>query len=32
MRKFLRDNGLSLVWFGLFFLAFIIGQTVVGHR
>ena len=32
MRKFLRDNGLSLVWFGLFFLAFIIGQTVAGHR
>ena len=32
MRKFLRDNGLSLVWFGLFFLAFIIGQTVMGHH
>ncbi|HEY9282016.1 MAG TPA: DUF6766 family protein [Pyrinomonadaceae bacterium] len=32
MRKFLRDNGLSLVWFGLFFIAFIVGQTVAGHR
>ena len=32
MRKFLRDNGLSLVWFGLFFFAFIIGQTVTGQR
>jgi hypothetical protein len=32
MRRFLRDNGLSLVWFGLFFLAFIIGQTLAGHR
>jgi hypothetical protein len=32
MRRFFRDNGLSLVWFGLFFLAFIIGQTVVGQR
>ncbi len=32
MRKLLRDNGLSLVWFGLFFLAFIFGQTLAGHR
>jgi hypothetical protein len=32
MRRFLRDNGLSVVLFGLFFLAFIIGQSVTGHR
>lgn len=32
MRRFLRDNGLSLVWFGLFFFAFIVGQSVFGHR
>ena len=32
MRRFLRENGLSLVWFGLFFLAFIVGQTLAGHR
>ena len=32
MRRFLRENGLALVWFGLFFLAFIVGQTLAGHR
>jgi hypothetical protein len=32
MKRFLRENGLSLVWFGLFFLAFIVGQTLAGHR
>ncbi len=30
MRKFLRNNGLSLVLFGLFFFTFLIGQSVVG--
>lgn len=32
MRKFLRDNGLSLVTFVLFFVTFIVGQSIVGHR
>jgi hypothetical protein len=32
MRRFLRDNGLSIVLFGLFFLAFIIGQSATGHH
>ena len=31
MRRFLRNNGLSLVLFGLFFFAFIVGQSVTGH-
>src|SRR5687767_7773657 len=31
MRRFLRENGLSLVWLGLFFLSFIIGQVVTGR-
>ena len=31
MRRFLRDNGLSLVLFGLFFFAFIVGQSITGH-
>ena len=30
MRRFLRDNGLSLVLFNLFFLAFLVGQSVTG--
>ncbi|HEX6904195.1 MAG TPA: DUF6766 family protein [Thermoanaerobaculia bacterium] len=30
MRRFLRDNGLSLVLFNLFFLAFIVGQSIAG--
>ena len=32
MKKFLRENGLSLVWLGLFFVTFSIGQTVAGYR
>ena len=32
MRRFLRENGLSLVWLGLFFLTLIFGQSFVGHR
>src|SRR3712207_7607641 len=32
MRRFLRENGLSIVWLGLFFLTLIFGQTVTGHR
>ena len=31
MRRFLRNNGLSLVLFCLFFLAFIVGQSITGH-
>ena len=31
MKKFLRDNGLSIVMLGLFFLAFIFGQAYAGH-
>lgn len=31
MKRFLRDNGLSLVVFNLFFLTFIVGQSVAGH-
>ncbi len=30
MRRFLRDNGLSLVLFNLFFLVFLVGQSVAG--
>lgn len=32
MRRFLRDNGLSLVLFGLFFSSFLVGQSIAGHR
>jgi hypothetical protein len=32
MRRILRENGLSIVWLGMFFLSFIFGQTVFGHR
>lgn len=32
MRRFFRENGLSLVLFWLFFLTFFVGQTVVGLR
>jgi len=32
LRRFLRDNGLSLVLFFLFFFSFIFGQSVAGHR
>ena len=31
MRRLLRENGLSIVWLGLFFLSFIFGQTVAGY-
>lgn len=31
MRRILRENGLSIVLFGLFFFTFLIGQSVVGH-
>src|SRR5688572_13625560 len=30
-RSFLRENGLSIVWLGLFFLTFMIGQTIFGQ-
>src|SRR5919106_4096810 len=32
MRRILRENGLSIVWLGLFFLTLIFGQSVAGHR
>jgi hypothetical protein len=32
MRRFLRENGLSIVWLGLFFVTLIFGQSVAGHR
>jgi len=32
MKRFLRNNGLSLVVFGLFFSTFLFGQSLVGHR
>lgn len=32
MRRFLRENGLSLVLFGLFLLTFMVGQTTSGYR
>ncbi len=32
MRRFLRNNGLSIVLFGLFFFTFLVGQSIVGHR
>ncbi len=32
MRRILRENGLAIVWLGLFFLTLIFGQSVVGHR
>jgi hypothetical protein len=31
MKRILRENGLSIVWLGLFFFAFIIGQIVSGR-
>ena len=31
MKRFLKDNGLSLVLFVLFFFTFLIGQSVTGH-
>jgi hypothetical protein len=32
LKRFFRENGLSLVWFGLFFFTFIFGQTIAGFR
>ena len=32
MRRFLRDNSLSVVLFGLFFLTYLGGQAVAGHQ
>jgi len=32
VRRRLRENSLSLVAFGLFFLVFLVGQTMSGHR
>ncbi len=32
MRRFFRENGLSIVLFCLFFLTFLVGQSLVGHR
>lgn len=32
MKRFLRNNGLSLVWLGLFFTTLIFGQSIAGHR
>jgi len=32
MRRILRENGLSIVWLGMFFVTLIFGQSVVGQR
>jgi hypothetical protein len=32
MKRFFRNNGLSLVLFGLFFFTFLFGQSLVGHQ
>ena len=32
MKRVLKDNGLSLVLFALFFLTFLLGQSIAGHR
>jgi TM2 domain-containing membrane protein YozV len=32
MRRILRENGLSIVWLGLFFVTLIFGQTIFGLR
>ena len=32
MKRFLRDNGLSLVLFVLFFFSFLFGQSITGHQ
>ena len=32
MKRFLRDNGLSLVLFVLFFFTFLVGQSLTGHQ
>ncbi len=31
MKRFIRNNGLSIVWLGLFFVTFIVGQTIAGQ-
>jgi uncharacterized membrane protein YhaH (DUF805 family) len=31
MRRILHENGLSIVWLGLFFVTFIVGQTISGQ-
>lgn len=32
MRRLLRENGLSIVWLGMFFVTLVFGQSVVGQR
>jgi hypothetical protein len=32
MKRIFRENGLSIIWLGLFFLSFIFGQFIFGHR
>ncbi|HEX8720938.1 MAG TPA: DUF6766 family protein [Pyrinomonadaceae bacterium] len=32
MRRILRENGLTIVWLGMFFLTLIFGQSIVGQR
>lgn len=32
MRRLLRDNGLAIVWLGLFFVTLIFGQSTAGHH
>ncbi|HEX2961751.1 MAG TPA: DUF6766 family protein [Ignavibacteriales bacterium] len=32
MKRLFRENGLSIVWLGLFFIAFIFGQTISGYK
>jgi hypothetical protein len=32
MRSFFRNNGLSIVLLGMFFITFILGQSLAGHR
>jgi hypothetical protein len=32
MRRILRENGLAIVWLGMFFLTLVFGQSVVGQR
>lgn len=32
MKRILRENGLSIVWLGMFFFSFVFGQTIFGHK
>ena len=32
MKRIFRENGLSIVWLGMFFFTFIFGQSIFGHR